>query len=301
MADAHKNLAISKVATAPSPATSGTSLVVTSTEGVKFPAVPFNATIAPDPAGLSPVQIAAASEIVRVTAISTDTLTIVRAQESTAARTVVVGDYISAGVTAKTLTDAETASPAIVTSLPGSPATGDEVILTDSLTAPTYQWRLVYDGAITPGTSKWRYLGGAPIRVEGTTAMGGLASGSTAYQDFTGTILTFTLPVAGTWIFDFGCTYYASFNFGATLCFVYLAPKFGAAATVDTDSTRTINPSSVAGGSSNETMQVDRRITRTVGAVAVKLQGKSSNAGSGGSPIWSAENGWLYATPVLLG
>ncbi|MBA2741121.1 MAG: hypothetical protein H0U46_03820, partial [Actinobacteria bacterium] len=42
-----------------------------------------------------------------VTAISTDTLTITRAQEGTSARTVVVGDQIAATITAKTLTDAE--------------------------------------------------------------------------------------------------------------------------------------------------------------------------------------------------
>lgn len=100
--DAHKNLAISKVATAPSPANSGTSLVVDSGDGAKFPVAPFNVTISPDPTGLKPDQIADASEIVRVTAIATDTLTITRAQESTSARSVVIRDFIAATVTAKT-------------------------------------------------------------------------------------------------------------------------------------------------------------------------------------------------------
>jgi len=103
MADAHKNFARSTVATAPSPASSGTSLVVASGDGTKFPAVPFNAVIAP--AGQEPT--AANAEVVRVTAISTDTFTITRAQESSSARTVLVGDEIIAGITAKTLTDAE--------------------------------------------------------------------------------------------------------------------------------------------------------------------------------------------------
>jgi hypothetical protein len=44
---------------------------------------------------------------VRVTAISTDTLTITRAQESSSARTIVVGDQIAATITLKTLTDIE--------------------------------------------------------------------------------------------------------------------------------------------------------------------------------------------------
>lgn len=103
MPDAHKNFAYSTVATAPSPATSGTSLVVAGGTGALFPAVPFNATIWPTAAN----ALSTNSEIVRVTAISTDTLTITRQQESTSARTVVVGDQIAATVTNKTLTDVE--------------------------------------------------------------------------------------------------------------------------------------------------------------------------------------------------
>ena len=105
MVDAHKNFAISLVATAPSPATTGTSLVVTAAGGALFPAVPFNAVIWP--AGAAPT--AANAEIVRVTNISTDTFTITRTQESTSARTVVVGDQIAAAITALTLTDVENA------------------------------------------------------------------------------------------------------------------------------------------------------------------------------------------------
>ena len=103
MADAHKNFAYSTVATAPSPATSGTSLVVAAGEGARFPAVPFNATIWP----ISAIATPDVAEIVRVTAISTDTFTITRTQEGSTARTVVVGDRIAATITAKTLTDVE--------------------------------------------------------------------------------------------------------------------------------------------------------------------------------------------------
>lgn len=101
--DPHKNLSYSTVLTAPSPATSGTSLVVQSADGAKFPTVPFNATIWP--AGTQPITTNA--EIVRVTAISTDTFTITRTQEGTSARTVVVGDQIAATITSKTVTDIE--------------------------------------------------------------------------------------------------------------------------------------------------------------------------------------------------
>jgi hypothetical protein len=103
VADLHTNLAVSLVATAPSPATSGTSLVVTAGEGTQFASVPCNAVIWP--AGSVPTK--ANAEIVRITARSTDTLTITRAQEGSTARTVVVGDQIAIAITAKTLTDIE--------------------------------------------------------------------------------------------------------------------------------------------------------------------------------------------------
>lgn len=105
--DAHKNFAYSTVATAPSTPTAGTSLVVASGHGTRFPAVPFNATIW----AAGEIATPANSEIVRVTAISTDTLTIVRAQETAdggpSARTVLVGDQIAATITNKTLKDIE--------------------------------------------------------------------------------------------------------------------------------------------------------------------------------------------------
>jgi hypothetical protein len=103
MADPHKNFAYSLVATAPSPAGSGTSLVVTATEGALFPAVPFNATVWPT----ATQPLSSNAEIVTVTAVATDTLTIVRQAEGTAARTIVVGDQIAATITQTTLNDIE--------------------------------------------------------------------------------------------------------------------------------------------------------------------------------------------------
>lgn len=103
--DIHKNFSISTVATAPSPATSGTSLVLATGEGALFPSTyPYNVVVWP--VGVKP--LASNSEIVKVTNRSTDTLTIVRQQESTSARTVVIGDQVALSMTAKLLTDIET-------------------------------------------------------------------------------------------------------------------------------------------------------------------------------------------------
>jgi hypothetical protein len=103
MPDAHKNFIFTTVATAPSPATSGTSLTVSAGYGANLPAAPFNMTVWP--AGAQPSVTNA--EIVRVTASSTDTLTITRAQEGTSARSIVGGDQIALTITAKTLADLE--------------------------------------------------------------------------------------------------------------------------------------------------------------------------------------------------
>lgn len=103
MSDAHKNFPYSTVATAPEPATTGTSLVLATGGGALMPAVPFNATVWPT--GVQP--LASNAEIVRVTGISTDTLTIARIQEGTSARTIVAGDQFAATITQATLNEME--------------------------------------------------------------------------------------------------------------------------------------------------------------------------------------------------
>lgn len=102
--DDRKNFAYATVLTAPSPATSGTTIVLSSGGGALMPTVPFNAVIAP----INTRPTLANAEIVRVTNVASDTLTITRTQESTSARTVLVGDQFFASATAKTFDDIET-------------------------------------------------------------------------------------------------------------------------------------------------------------------------------------------------
>jgi len=92
------------------------------------------------------------------------------------------------------------ASPAsalisVVTSLPASPYDGQEVILTDSLTAPTYSWRLIYLAAITDAY-KWLCIGGdaKSVRVE------------TDYP--TNPALSLSVPRPGIYNLDHGATWY---------------------------------------------------------------------------------------------
>lgn len=102
--DAHKNFAISTVATPPSPAASGTTLVLATGTAALFPATPFNATVRENSSSASTLSN---SEIIRVTGVVGDTLTIERAQEGTNARTIIAGDVIANTITAKTFTDIE--------------------------------------------------------------------------------------------------------------------------------------------------------------------------------------------------
>lgn len=114
MADPTKNFAYSTVATAPSPAASGTSLVLAAGQGARFPdpaaSGAFNLVIWP----INDIPLPTNAEIVRCTARSTDTLTITRTQETTAARSVIVGDQVMLSPTAIVFNDF-----AILTGRPG--------------------------------------------------------------------------------------------------------------------------------------------------------------------------------------
>lgn len=86
-----KNLALGYVATAPSPATTGTSLTLDSGEGARFPqpSTDGNFYVTAMPPAENPHI--GNSEILQVTARSTDTLTIVRGQGDTTAKTIEEG------------------------------------------------------------------------------------------------------------------------------------------------------------------------------------------------------------------
>ena len=99
MVDALKNFAYSTVATAPSPATSGTTLTVQSGDGAKFSAAPFDLTLYP----VGQLPLIGNAEIVRCTNVSTDTLTITRHQYGTTAQSVAVGWAVDNAVTANLL------------------------------------------------------------------------------------------------------------------------------------------------------------------------------------------------------
>lgn len=78
-------------------------------------------------------------------------------------------DHIETGIfDAAAVADAATATaaaalpkPGYGTSLPGSPVDGQEYILVDSITAPTYMWRFRYNAG-SSSSYKWEFVGGVP-------------------------------------------------------------------------------------------------------------------------------------------
>jgi len=99
MADALVNFGYSTVATAPTPATTGTTLIVQAGDGTKFPTPPFDVTLYPS--GTAP--LISNAEIARCTSVSTDTLTLTRGVYGTTKQSVAVGWVVDNAVTANLL------------------------------------------------------------------------------------------------------------------------------------------------------------------------------------------------------
>lgn len=128
--DGFSNFAYGTVSTPPSPATTGTTLVLQTNEGDSFadPSVDnYNAIVWDGNDNFPTVDN---SEIVRVTGKSGDTFTITREQESTTARTIVANDKFIGGITLKTINDIFGAINALETMLDPS---------TNTVTADTIQ------------------------------------------------------------------------------------------------------------------------------------------------------------------
>lgn len=147
--DNKANFVYSTVLTAPSPATTGTSLTIQSADADNFPdPSTYNYNLVVFPIATQPTV--ANAEVVRVTAKSSNVLTITREQEGTSARTILTGDQVMLAPTAKTITDIETAigtietwkesitsSVAELNILGGVTANKDEINVLDGISAST--------------------------------------------------------------------------------------------------------------------------------------------------------------------
>jgi hypothetical protein len=114
------------------------------------------------------------------------------------------------------------------TSLPVSPSDGDEYVLVDSTTLPTYQWRLRFNSG-SSNTNKWEFVGGAPALIEVTT---GEATNTTdTYQALTTPGPSFTIPRAGVYSVGVGMRASAASGRGG----VRMSYDIGGTGAVDAD------------------------------------------------------------------
>lgn len=98
--------------------------------------------------------------------------------------------------TALPVTGGAVPAVALVTALPASPVDGQECVLVDSLTAPTFQWHLRYVAA--KASNRWVFVGGTP-RVSAQS--GSIATTSTAFVALTSGP-TLVVPVAGSYLIE---------------------------------------------------------------------------------------------------
>lgn len=101
------------------------------------------------------------------------------------------------------LPTAQAPSIAMVTALPGSPVDGQEIVLTDSPTAPTYRWRLRYNAS--SAAKRWEYVGGTPAEARVATSETTTTIGSYVNLGTAGPL--FTVPLLGDYGVRFGATF----------------------------------------------------------------------------------------------
>lgn len=169
----------------------------------------------------------------------------------------------------------------IGTSIPASPSDGDQYVLTDNTTTPTYAWLLQYSST----ASKWIFIGGSPATQFITTSE---TSSSTGYTDLATVGPSVTAPRSGTYMVRSFADARASTGGGAD---VYLGVKVGASAPVDL--TRLMSNWQSAGAGSGG--GGERQLSGVTASDVIKLQYRVGGALTG---TW--ENRAISVIPVWV-
>ncbi len=175
----------------------------------------------------------------------------------------------------------------VVTALPGSPTDGQEVILVDSLTVPTYAWRFRYLASITDA-NKWLYCGGEPAFVE----VGAQESTtSVTYVALTTAGPVFAIPRAGVYDVEIGFLAYKPSGNGSIIVMSY---DIGGTAASDNDSAQATNGTMVVSGTEVRSSNVRPR-RKTLTAVTLTSKYRSANTEQAGFA-----SRWMRVTPVRI-
>lgn len=173
------------------------------------------------------------------------------------------------------------------TALPSSPIDGQEFVLVDSLTAPTYAWTFKYVAGITDGY-KWVFIGGSPAAATNVAAG---SRNNTVYGDLSdGASPSITAPRAGIYDVNFGAQVEGP---GGTPSMAYTAVQVGA--TVGND-----NDLAAMGETGGTTVVLQTTVTRTVRKTAaasdvIKIVYRSDVAGT-----LNYERRWISVIPVRV-
>lgn len=171
----------------------------------------------------------------------------------------------------------------LVTSLPSSPVDGDEIILTDSLTAGTYQWHLRYVSA--RATNKWLFVGGTRLEAEVATSE---ATAASAYAALATAGPSITLPVAGDYFIEHG---FQCDGFPTNNQTIYMSYDIGATGATDADSVQATQDTSTGG------LSPGHRLKKKTGLTAVTLTAKYRT--NGVSSKFAQR--YIAATPIAIG
>lgn len=173
-------------------------------------------------------------------------------------------------------------SPGYAITLPGSPTDGQQTILTDSVSAPTWAWLLRYNATST----KWDFLGGAPIYAEVVTSE---ATASITYAALATAGPNIALPVAGDYIVEAGFAYVS-----VSSAQVFMSYDIGGTGAVDADA---VIGASASGSGLGGTASI-MRVRKKTGLTAVTLTAKYrvDNAVSK-----AFQNRWIRVTPIRVG
>lgn len=177
---------------------------------------------------------------------------------------------------------AGSAAPGAATSLPNSPSNGQQAILVDSTSAPTFSWLFQYQSSAT----KWLFLGGSPLyaSVEG--------SSSPAAQTYAlNSGPSITIPVAGVYEVEFGFTWPAGSGQGAGNA---MSPNGAGLTAADTFSVHGGSANSqTTGATINSETSSSRKGKQTLTAATLQLYSRQLNTVSG-----SHNQAWISVRPV---
>ena len=175
------------------------------------------------------------------------------------------------------------------TALPGSPSDGDLFILTDSTSAPTYQWLLRYVAA--KASNKWVCIGGVPLEAEVATAE---TTTSTTYTALTTAGPNVVVPVAGDYFVEQGFTLIKNQASSEG----WMSYDIGGTGAVDADG---VFAQARYTGTSNENVgnSVMRR-KKKAALTAVTLTSKYRQEANAGSAA-SFQNRWMSLMPIAIG